>query len=55
MGYAGILDRYGHLLDLPEHAQAVTLLEGNTLILLSSSTKPFGLMYVCEGMEKIHV
>jgi len=28
--YAGILARYGHLLDLPDHTQAVTLLEGNT-------------------------
>ena len=30
MTYAGVLDRYGKYLDLPEHTRAVTLLEGNT-------------------------
>lgn len=30
MAYHGILDRYGHLLDLPEHTKPITLLEGNT-------------------------
>jgi len=30
MSYQGVLDRYGHLLDLPAHTCAVTLLEGNT-------------------------
>jgi threonine synthase len=28
--YAGVLARYGHLLDLPAHTQPVSLLEGNT-------------------------
>jgi len=30
MSYQGILHRYGHLLDLPAHTRAVSLLEGNT-------------------------
>ena len=30
MSYQGILDRYGHLLDLPAHTQRISLLEGNT-------------------------
>jgi threonine synthase len=30
MAYSGILNRYGALLDLPDHTQPVTLLEGNT-------------------------
>ena len=30
MVYQGILDRYGHLLDLPAHTQRISLLEGNT-------------------------
>lgn len=30
MSYKGILDRYGHLFELPEHTQSVALLEGNT-------------------------
>ncbi|HKJ26632.1 MAG TPA: threonine synthase, partial [Anaerolineales bacterium] len=29
-GYAGVLSKYGHLLDLPDHTQAITLLEGHT-------------------------
>lgn len=29
-GYAGLLSKYGHLLDLPSHTGRVTLLEGNT-------------------------
>jgi threonine synthase len=28
--YRGVLQRYGHLLDLPAHARPITLLEGNT-------------------------
>lgn len=28
--YRGLLDKYGHLLDLPAHTRPVTLLEGNT-------------------------
>jgi threonine synthase len=30
MTYSGLLDRYGALLDLPEHSRPVTLLEGDT-------------------------
>jgi threonine synthase len=30
MNYQGILSRYGHLLDLPAHTRAVSLLEGDT-------------------------
>jgi threonine synthase len=30
MSYQGILDRYGHLLALPEHTRPITLLEGET-------------------------
>ena len=30
MSYEGVLDRYGHLLDLPAHTRPVALLEGNT-------------------------
>ncbi len=30
MAYEGVLQRYGHLLDLPEHTRPVALLEGNT-------------------------
>lgn len=30
MSYQGILHRYGHLLNLPAHTRAVSLLEGNT-------------------------
>ena len=30
MTYQGIIQRYGHLLDLPEHAKTISLLEGNT-------------------------
>ncbi len=30
MTYQGVLSRYGHLLNLPPHTRAVTLLEGNT-------------------------
>src|SRR5687767_1324749 len=30
MTYQGVINRYGHLLDLPEHAKTVSLLEGNT-------------------------
>lgn len=30
MAYQGVLKRYGHLLDLPEHTKPITLLEGNT-------------------------
>jgi threonine synthase len=30
MAYSGLLNTYGHLLDLPAHTQTVTLLEGNT-------------------------
>lgn len=30
MNYAGVLARYGHLMDLPDHTIPITLLEGNT-------------------------
>ncbi len=30
MAYQGLLSRYGHLLDLPAHTTAITLLEGST-------------------------
>lgn len=30
MNYAGVLARYGHLMDLPSHTIPITLLEGNT-------------------------
>ena len=30
MSYKGVLDRYGHLFDLPEHTRPVALLEGDT-------------------------
>src|SRR5574342_272906 len=30
MPYMGLLHKYGHLLDLPPHTRAVSLLEGNT-------------------------
>jgi len=33
MTYAGVLDRYGSLLDIPAHTRLVTLLEGNTPLL----------------------
>ena len=30
MTYQGVIHRYGHLLDLPEHTRIISLLEGNT-------------------------
>ena len=30
MTYNGLLHKYGHILDLPEHTSAISLLEGNT-------------------------
>ncbi|MBT3315766.1 MAG: threonine synthase [Anaerolineae bacterium] len=30
MSYKGVLDRYGHLFDLPEHTRPIALLEGDT-------------------------
>jgi hypothetical protein len=30
MTYSGVLDHYGHLLDLPAHTRPISLLEGNT-------------------------
>ncbi|MBT3336780.1 MAG: threonine synthase [Anaerolineae bacterium] len=30
MSYEGVLQKYGHLLDLPDHTRSVALLEGNT-------------------------
>jgi threonine synthase len=37
MAYHGLLDKYGSLLDLPEHTQPVTLLEGNTPLIQAGS------------------
>ncbi len=37
MTYQGVLSRYGHLLNLPPHTQAVTLLEGNTPLIQADS------------------
>src|SRR5215207_6508726 len=43
MNYQGIIHRYGHLLDLPSHSKTVSLLEGNTpLILLPRLGKELG-------------
>jgi len=33
MKYNGVLHRYGHLLDLPDHSQTITLHEGNTRLI----------------------
>lgn len=33
MAYSGVLHRYGHLLDLPEHTVPITLLEGDTRLI----------------------
>lgn len=33
MKYSGVLHRYGHLLDLPDHTQTVSLLEGDTRLI----------------------
>lgn len=42
-GYAGLLAKYGHLLDLPPHTGRVTLLEGNTpLIEVPSLVRELG-------------
>ncbi len=35
--YLGLLDRYGHLLDLPSHTRTVSLLEGNTPLIKADS------------------
>jgi threonine synthase len=35
--YLGLLDRYGHLLDLPPHTRTVSLLEGNTPLIKADS------------------
>jgi len=33
MKYEGVINRYGHLLDLPEHSSTITLLEGDTRLI----------------------
>ncbi len=33
MSYHGVLQRYGHYLDLPDHTQAISLLEGDTRLI----------------------
>jgi threonine synthase len=49
MTYQGILHRYGHLLDLPAHTKAISLLEGNTpLIPMPRLGREFG----CELFVK---
>lgn len=35
--YQGLLSQYGHLLDLPEHTRIVSLLEGNTPLILAQN------------------
>jgi len=41
--YLGLIDRYGHLLDLPPHTRTVSLLEGNTpLIKADALTRELG-------------
>jgi threonine synthase len=35
--YLGLIDRYGHYLDLPPHARTVSLLEGNTPLIRADS------------------
>ena len=35
--YLGLIDRYGHLLDLPPHTRTVSLLEGNTPLIKADS------------------
>jgi len=54
MTYQGILNRYGHLLDLPAHTKNISLLEGNTpLILMPRLGKELGCeLYVkFEGLN----
>ncbi len=54
--YQGVLQRYGHLLDLPAHTRPVTLLEGNTpliptLRLVEELGGGFELFLKFEGMN----
>lgn len=54
--YAGLLTRYGHLLDLPPHTERVTLLEGNTPListpkLASAMGGGFDLRVKYEGLN----
>ena len=37
MTYQGVLSKYGHLLNLPPHTRTVTLLEGNTPLIVADS------------------
>ncbi len=49
MTYQGLINRYGHLLDLPAHTKNISLLEGNTpLIPMPRLSKEFG----CELFVK---
>ncbi len=49
MTYQGLIQRYGHLLDLPAHTKNISLLEGNTpLIPMPRLSKEFG----CELFVK---
>ena len=38
--YLGLIDRYGHYLDLPPHTQTVSLLEGNTPLIKADALIP---------------
>jgi len=54
--YKGVLDRYGHLLDIPQHTKPVSISEGNTpLIPMPELAKDFGggfeLWVKFEGMN----
>ena len=54
MTYQGVIHRYGHLLDLPQHSKTVSLLEGETpLILMPRLGKELGCeLYVkFEGLN----
>jgi threonine synthase len=54
--YRGVLQRYGHLLDLPAHTRPVTLLEGNTPLIPAANLAEqlgggFELFVKFEGMN----
>jgi len=54
--YSGVIDRYGHLLDLPDHSTTITLLEGDTPLIpvprLAKELRCDGRLYVkFEGLN----
>lgn len=54
--YSGVIDRYGHLLDLPDHSTTITLLEGATPLIpvprLAKELRCDGRLYVkFEGLN----